>query len=70
MRSHLYNIFERKTLIHFPTVKNENLNKHLLFTSTPTVFNEKQQLLLETLNKIVIQLLKLIIKSIILKSML
>ena len=48
MRSHLYNIFERKTLIHFPTVKNENPNKHLLFTSTPTIFNDKKVGMLKT----------------------
>ena len=48
MRSHLYNIFERKTLVHFPTVKNESLNKHLLFAGTPTVFNNNKVAMLKT----------------------
>ena len=34
IRPHLYDMFERNTLIHFPTTKNLNLNNNLLLTST------------------------------------
>ena len=34
MRYHLYDMFERNKLTHFPTVTNESPNKHFLYTET------------------------------------
>ena len=49
MRPHLYDMLQRNTLVHFPTVKNESLNRHLLSTGTPlTVVNKNKVSILKT----------------------
>ena len=43
MRSHLYVMLERNTLIHFPTLKNESPNKHLLSSNAlPIILNQNK----------------------------
>ena len=49
MGPHLYDMFQCNTLVHFPTLKNESLNEHLLSTSTPlTIVNKNKVSILKT----------------------